>query len=83
MNRNLILSGRLFLLLFVSLGFIISGCNRAPKSEGSGDFEASDGLDAETQVGMPRLSFSLCSDGDLERVPMVCNWTQLTRAASA
>jgi len=64
MNRNLILSGRLFLLLFVSLGFIISGCNRGPKSEGSGEFEASGGLDAETQAQLntaKRIFYSLPS----------------------
>ncbi len=64
MNRNLILSGRLFLLLFVSLGFIISGCNRGPKSEGSGEFEASGELDAETQAQLntaKRIFYSLPS----------------------
>lgn len=64
MNRNLILSGRLFLLLFISLGFIISGCNRGPKSEGSGDFEASDGVDSETQAQLntaKRIFYSLPS----------------------
>jgi hypothetical protein len=64
MNRNLILSGRLFLLLFISLGFIMSGCNRGPKSEGSGDFEASDGLNAETQAQLntaKRIFYSLPS----------------------
>ena len=64
MNRNLILSGRLFLLLFVSLGFIMSGCNRGPKSEGSGEFEASGGLDAETQAQLntaKRIFYSLPS----------------------
>ena len=42
MNRNIILSGRFFLLLFVFLGLILTGCNRGTKSggEGSGDFEA-------------------------------------------
>ena len=65
MNRHLILSGRLFLLLFVFLGFILTGCNQAGKSEGesSGDFEAS-GVDAETQEQLntaKRIFYSLPS----------------------
>jgi len=64
MNRNLIFSGRFFLLLFVSLGLIISGCNRGPRSEGSGDFEATGGLDADTQEQIntaKRIFYSLPS----------------------
>lgn len=64
MNRNLIFSGKLFLLLFVSLGFLISGCNRGPKSEGSADFEATGSLDADTQEQIntaKRIFYSLPS----------------------
>jgi len=64
MNRNLILSGRLFLLLFVSLGFLVSGCKQGPKSEGSGEFEATGNLDAETQEQLntaKRIFYSLPS----------------------
>ena len=66
MNRNLILSGRIFLLLFLMLGMILSGCNLGSKSEGdgSGDFEASGTLDAETQEQLntaKRIFYSLPS----------------------
>ncbi|MCD4711340.1 MAG: hypothetical protein K8R52_10885 [Bacteroidales bacterium] len=66
MNRNLLLSGRFFLLLFVILGIILTGCNRGPKSEGegSGEFEASGTLDAETQEQLntaKRIFYSLPS----------------------
>jgi hypothetical protein len=66
MNRNLLLSGRFFLLLFVMLGFILTGCNRGPKSEGdgSGEFEASGTIDAETQEQLntaKRIFYSLPS----------------------
>lgn len=66
MNRNLILSGRFFLLCFVALGLILSGCNRGPKSdgEGSGEFEASATLDDETQEQLntaKRIFYSLPS----------------------
>jgi hypothetical protein len=66
MNRNLLLSGRFFPLFFVLLGFIISGCNRGPKSEGegSGEFEASGTLDPETQEQLntaKRIFYSLPS----------------------
>ena len=66
MNRNLLLSGRFFLLLFVVLGLILTGCNRGPKSEGdgSGEFEASGTLDAETQEQLntaKRIFYSLPS----------------------
>jgi len=66
MNRNLLLSGRIFLLLFLMLGLILSGCNRGTKSEddGSGDFEASGTLYAETQEQLnttKRILYSLPS----------------------
>jgi hypothetical protein len=66
MNRNVILSGKFFLLVFVSLGLTLSSCNRGPKSggEGSGEFEASGTLDAETQEQMntaKRIFYSLPS----------------------
>ncbi|MCK5065853.1 MAG: hypothetical protein KAR16_00375 [Bacteroidales bacterium] len=66
MNRNLLLPGRFFLLLFVMLGFILTGCNRGPKSEGdgSGEFEASGTIDAETQEQLntaKRIFYSLPS----------------------
>lgn len=64
MNRNLIFSGRFFLLLFVSLGFILSGCNQGPKTEGSADFEATGSLDADTQEQIntaKRIFYSLPS----------------------
>ncbi len=66
MNRNLLLSGRFFLLLFVMLGIILTGCNRGAKSEGegSGEFEASGTLDAETQEQLntaKRIFYSLPS----------------------
>lgn len=66
MNRNLILSGRCFLLLFAFFGFIILGCNRGAKSEGeaSGEFEATGALDAETQEQLntaKRIFYSLPS----------------------
>jgi hypothetical protein len=66
MNRNLILSGKFFLLLFVSLGLFLAGCNRGPKAggEGSGEFKASGALDAETQEQLntaKRIFYSLPS----------------------
>jgi hypothetical protein len=66
MNRNLLLSGRFFLLLYVLLGLIAFGCNRGPKSEGegSGEFEASGTLDPETQEQLntaKRIFYSLPS----------------------
>lgn len=63
MNRNLLLSGRVFILLFVFLGFMLTGCNRGTKSEGSGDFEAT-GIDSETQEQLntaKRIFYSLPS----------------------
>ena len=65
MNRNLILSGKVFILLFVFLGLTLNGCNRGTKSdgEGSGDFEAT-GIDAETQEQLntaKRIFYSLPS----------------------
>ncbi|MFH0755844.1 MAG: hypothetical protein V2B15_00980 [Bacteroidota bacterium] len=66
MNRNLILSGKFFLLLFVSLSLLLAGCNRGPKAgvEGSGEFKASGTLDAETQEQLntaKRIFYSLPS----------------------
>jgi hypothetical protein len=64
MNRNVLLPGRFFLMIFVMLGFILSGCNRGPKSDGSGDFEASGSVDAETQEQLntaKRIFYSLPS----------------------
>ena len=66
MNRNLLLSGKFFLLLFVSLGLLLTGCNRRTTAggEGSGDFEASGNLDAETQEQLntaKRIFYSLPS----------------------
>jgi hypothetical protein len=66
MNRNLLLSGRFFLLFFVTLGIILTGCKSGPKSEGegSGEFEASGTLDAETQEQLntaKRIFYSLPS----------------------
>ena len=64
MNRNLIFSGRFFLLLFVFLGFVFTGCNRGPKNEGSADFEATGALDTETQEQLniaKRIFYSLPS----------------------
>jgi len=66
MNRNLLLSGKFFLLLFAMLGIVLTGCNRGPKSagEGSGEFEASGTLDPETQEQLntaKRIFYSLPS----------------------
>ncbi len=64
MNRNLLLSGKLCILLFVSLGFVLTGCNQGPKGETSGEFEASGTLDAETQEQLntaKRIFYSLPS----------------------
>jgi hypothetical protein len=66
MNHKLLLSGRIFLLLFFMLGLILTGCNRGTKTEGegSGDFEASGTLDAETQEQLntaKRIFYSLPS----------------------
>ena len=64
MNRNVLLPGRFFLIVFVTLGLFLSGCNRAPKSEGSSDFEASGSVDAETQEQLntaKRIFYSLPS----------------------
>jgi hypothetical protein len=66
MNLKLLLSGRIFLLLFLVLGLILTGCNRGTKTEGegSGDFEASGTLDAETQEQLntaKRIFYSLPS----------------------
>lgn len=66
MNRNLLFSGKFFLLLFVSMGLLLAGCNRGTKAggEGSGEFEASGTLDAETQEQLntaKRIFYSLPS----------------------
>ena len=66
MNCKLLLPGRIFLLLFRSLGLILTGCNRGTKAEGegSGEFEASGALDAETQEQLntaKRIFYSLPS----------------------
>ena len=66
MNRNLILSGRFFLLLFVSFSLLLVSCNQGTKSksEGSGEFEATGNLDAETQEQLntaKRVFYSLPS----------------------
>jgi len=66
MNRKPLLLGRIFLLLFLMLGMILTGCNLGKKSEGegSGDFEASGTLDAETQEQLntaKRIFYSLPS----------------------
>jgi hypothetical protein len=66
MNCKLLLPGRIFLLLFLSLGLILSGCNLGKKTEGegSGEFEASGTLDAETQEQLntaKRIFYSLPS----------------------
>lgn len=64
MNHNLILSSRFYLLLFVFLGFVLTGCNRGTKSEDSGEFEASGAIDAETQEQLntaKRIFYSLPS----------------------
>lgn len=64
MNRNVLLTGRFFLLVFVMLGFILAGCNRGPKSTDTGEFEASGTLDPETQEQLntaKRIFYSLPS----------------------
>jgi len=64
MNHKLLLSGRIFLPLFLMLGLILTGCNRGAKTEGSGEFEASGTLDAEIQEQLntaKRIFYSLPS----------------------
>ena len=66
MNRNQLLSGKFFLLVFVSLSLLLVSCNQGTKKaeEGSGDFEASGNLDAETQEQLntaKRIFYSLPS----------------------
>jgi len=67
MNRNLILTGRSFFLLFIVLGFLIAGCNRSGKKaegESTEDFEATGMLDPETQEQIntaKRIFYSLPS----------------------
>jgi hypothetical protein len=66
MNRNLLLSGKFFFLYIVALGLAVNGCNRGAKTggEGSGEFETSGTLDAETQEQLntaKRIFYSLPS----------------------
>jgi len=64
MNRKLLVSGRIFLLIFLMHGMVLTGCNRGTKTEGSGDFEASGTLDPETQEQLntaKRIFYSLPS----------------------
>jgi hypothetical protein len=64
MNRNVLLTGKFFLLVFVMLGFILAGCNRGAKSTDTGEFEASGTLDPETQEQLntaKRIFYSLPS----------------------
>jgi hypothetical protein len=64
MNSKLLLSGRIFLLLFLLLGLTLTGCNRGTKTEDSGDFEASGTLDPEIQEQLntaKRIFYSLPS----------------------
>lgn len=66
MNQNLLLPGKFFLLLFVSMSLSVVSCNQGPKTagEGSGEFEASGALDAETQEQLntaKRIFYSLPS----------------------
>lgn len=66
MNRHLLLTGKYLFLFSIILGIALTGCNRGPKSggEGSGDFEATGTLDAETQEQLntaKRIFYSLPS----------------------
>ena len=66
MNLNQIFSGKSFLLLFMSISLLLAGCNLGNKTgkEGSGEFEASGTLDAETQEQLntaKRIFYSLPS----------------------
>jgi hypothetical protein len=66
MNRNQLLSGKFFLLVFVSLSLLLVSCNQGTKKaeEGTGDFEASGNLDAQTQEQLntaKRIFYSLPS----------------------
>ena len=66
MNRNLLVPGKFFLLLMISFSLLPVSCNRGPKSggEGTGEFEASGVLDAETQEQLntaKRIFYSLPS----------------------
>ncbi len=66
MNRNPLLPGKFFLLLFVSFSVLLVSCNLGTKSgnEGSGEFEATGNLDAETQEQLntaKRIFYSLPS----------------------
>ena len=65
MKRNLVLSGKFLLLLFASFGILLTACKQGTKTgEGSGDFQASGTLDAETQEQLntaKRIFYSLPS----------------------
>lgn len=66
MNRNPLLPGKFFLLLFVSISVLLVSCKLGTKtgSEGSGEFEATGNLDAETQEQLntaKRIFYSLPS----------------------
>ena len=64
MNRNLLLPGKFFLLLFISFSVLLVSCKSGTRSEGSGEFEASGALDAETQEQLntaKRIFYSLPS----------------------
>jgi len=66
MNRNLLLSVKFFLLLLVSFSLLVVSCNQRAKTggEGTGEFEASGNLDAETQEQLntaKRIFYSLPS----------------------
>jgi len=64
MNRNPMTNGKFFLLLFVTLGLMLSGCNQGAKKGASGEFQASGTLDEETQEQLntaKRIFYSLPS----------------------
>jgi len=66
MNRKLLLSGRFFLLFFLLIGMILTGCKGGTRTEGegTGEFEASGTLDSETQEQLntaKRIFYSLPS----------------------
>lgn len=57
-------NGKFFLLLFVTLGLMLSGCNQGAKKGASGEFQASGTLDEETQEQLntaKRIFYSLPS----------------------
>jgi hypothetical protein len=66
MNRLTNISGTSFILFLVAVGLTLAGCNRGPKTEGdgSGEFQATGALDAETQEQLntaKRIFYSLPS----------------------